>query len=68
MFPPKHLERATADALAEILERPNPPRRMRTYPRVVKRQRHNSFRVKKSTDHGVRHPRPPEIYLFSPAA
>ncbi len=33
----------------------NPKRRNRTYPRVVKRARHNSYRVKRPTDHGTRH-------------
>jgi len=51
----------------------NPPRRDRTYPRVVKRARHNSYRVKKPSDHGIRHSRPATIKLvnlspLSPAA
>ena len=33
----------------------NPGRRRRTYPRVVKRARHNSYRVKKPADKGTRH-------------
>ena len=40
-------------------------RRERTYPRVVKRARHNSYRVKKPDDHGTRHEHPPTIYLFN---
>jgi hypothetical protein len=27
----------------------------RTYPRVIKRARHNSYRVKRPGDHGTRH-------------
>jgi hypothetical protein len=51
----------------------NPPRRDRTYPRVVKRARHNSYRVKKPGDHGIRHDGPAVIKLvnlspLSPAA
>jgi len=51
----------------------NPPRRDRTYPRVVKRARHNSYRVKKPGDHGIRHDGPATIKLvnlslLSPAA
>jgi hypothetical protein len=42
-------------------------RRHRTYPRVVKRARHNSYRVKKPGDHGTRHDGPPTIRLTSPA-
>ena len=33
-------------------------RRHRTYPRVVKRARHNSYRVKKPGDYGIRRRRP----------
>ena len=33
----------------------NPERRHRTYPRVIKRARHNSYRVKRPGDHGTRH-------------
>lgn len=42
----------------------NPPRRERTYPRAVKRIRHNPHRVKKATDIGIRHANPPTIRLF----
>jgi hypothetical protein len=41
----------------------NPARRHRTYPRVVKRARHNSYRVKRASDHGTRHSQPPTIRL-----
>ena len=41
----------------------NPERRQRSYPRVVKRARHNSYRVKRPLDLGVRHDRPPTIRL-----
>ncbi len=41
----------------------NPPRRHRTYPRVVKRARHNSYRVKRASDQGIRHAQPPTIKL-----
>ena len=40
----------------------NPPRRDRTYPRVVKRARHNSYRVKKPGDHGTRHDGPANAF------
>jgi hypothetical protein len=51
----------------------NPARRHRTYPRVVKRARHNSYRVKRAEDQGTRHSQPPTIKLanlgcLSPAA
>jgi hypothetical protein len=41
----------------------NPERRNRTYPRVVKRARHNSYRVKTAADIGVRHDGPATIQL-----
>jgi hypothetical protein len=43
----------------------NPRRRHRTYPRVVKRARHNSYRVKRPGDHGIRHPGPATISLVN---
>jgi hypothetical protein len=43
----------------------NPPRRDRTYPRAVKRARHNSYRVKKPGDHGTRHDGPATIKLVN---
>jgi hypothetical protein len=35
----------------------------RTYPRVIKRARHNSYRVKRPGDHGTRHSGPATIKL-----
>ena len=40
-------------------------RRERSYPRVVKRGRHNAYRVKKPGDHGTRHHAPPTITLVN---
>jgi hypothetical protein len=40
-------------------------RRERTYPRVVKRPRHNSYHVKRPGDHGKRHSAPPTITLVN---
>ena len=40
----------------------NPPRRHRTYPRAIKRGRHNDYRVKRPGDHGT----PPTIHLLGP--
>jgi hypothetical protein len=44
----------------------NPRRRHRSYPRVVKRARHNSYRVKKPGDTGIRHDGPATIRLANP--
>jgi hypothetical protein len=53
--------------MADITRRKNlnPRRRDRTYPRVVKRARHNSYRVKKPSDHGTRHDGPAKIKLIN---
>jgi len=45
-----------------MLEKLN-ERRNRTYPRVVKRARHNHYPVKQDTDIGTRHDGPPTIHL-----
>jgi hypothetical protein len=41
-------------------------RRERSYPRVIKRARHNSYRVKKPGQHGTRHDAPATIKLVNP--
>ena len=47
----------------------NPGRRHRTYPRVVRRARHNSYQVKKPGDTGIRHDGPATVNLVNlPAA
>jgi hypothetical protein len=44
----------------------NPHRRDRTYPRAIKRARHNNYRVKKPGDTGTRHDGPATIRLTRP--
>ena len=44
----------------------NPRRRHRTYPRVIKRSRHNAYPVKKPADRGTRHDGPATIRLANP--
>jgi hypothetical protein len=41
-------------------------RRERSYPRVVKRARHNSYHVKKPGQHGIRHNAPAAIKFVNP--
>jgi hypothetical protein len=41
-------------------------RRERSYPRVVKRARHNHYAVKKPGQHGTRHDAPPTVRLCNP--
>ena len=41
-------------------------KRERSYPRVVKRARHNSYRVKKPGQRGTRHDAPATIRLVNP--
>jgi hypothetical protein len=62
-FPPDGLPAVIAAAVAEMLERLNPQRRTRTCPRVIKRARHNSYRVKRPGDIAVTHASPPTIKL-----
>ena len=65
-FPPERWSDQVAPQVIADLSAPrnrNPPRRHRSYPRVVKRARHNSYRVKKTTDTGRRHTGPPTIRL-----
>jgi hypothetical protein len=62
-FPPDHLPAITAAAFAEILERLNPHRRMRSCPRVIKRARHNTYRVKRPGDTSLTYTSPPTIKL-----
>lgn len=66
-FPPRRLARAIHETREEITERPNRERRARGYPRVVKRARHNSYRVKRPHDKMIEHPTAPKIEIHSPA-
>ncbi|MFG2259847.1 hypothetical protein [Streptomyces mirabilis] len=64
-FPLDHYERM-AEAIRRDITHPrnlNPERRQRSYPRLVKRARHNSYRVKRPGDTGTRHPTPLTIRL-----
>ncbi len=66
-FPPDHAQRIFARMMADITGDNNlNTRRERSYPRVVKRARHNSYRVKKPGDHGTRHDGPPTVRLANP--
>jgi hypothetical protein len=66
-FPPSRLNQAAADAITEILEGPNPPRRHRTCPRVIKRRR-TKYPPKRDAATITRHDGPPEIRIWAPAA
>ena len=67
LFPPEHAQRILARIMADITSENNlNTRRERSYPRVVKRARHNSYRVKKPGDNGARHDGPPTIQLANP--
>jgi hypothetical protein len=65
LFPPdqrRSIERAIADITSpQHLNK----RRERSYPRVVKRARHNSYHVKKPGQHGTRHDAPATIKLVN---
>lgn len=49
----------------EIVEKPNPPRRHRGYPRVVKRHFAKYHRIKRKSDHGGHYTEPPKIHIFA---
>ena len=67
LFPPDQRERALDRIMSAITSpRHLNTRRERTYPRVVKRARHNSYRVKKPGQHGTRHDAPAAIRLVNP--
>ena len=66
-FPPDQ-QRSLERAIAEITSpRHLNKRRERSYPRVVKRARHNHYKVKKPGQHGTRHDAPATIRLVNPA-
>ncbi|MEU8192324.1 hypothetical protein AB0C10_00925 [Microbispora amethystogenes] len=67
IFPPDRQERVVERLKKDITRKKNlnPKRRDRSYPRVVKRARHNSYRVKRPGDVGVRHDGPATIDLVN---
>jgi hypothetical protein len=70
LFPPERRDATLAKVTAQITARRhlNPRRRHRSYPRVVKRARHNHYRVKTPTDIGTRHDAPPTIRIAKVSA
>ena len=66
-FPPEQEDHLRAAIKADITRKQNlnPQRRHRTYPRAIKRARHNSYRVKRASDKGTRHAGPPTIKLVN---
>jgi hypothetical protein len=67
LSPPDQQERALGRVTAEITSPKHlNTRRERTYPRAVKRARHNSYPVRKPGQHGTRHHAPATIKLVNP--
>jgi hypothetical protein len=66
-FPPERLSALITQVNHEITTHRHlhRARRHRSYPRVVKRARHNSYRVKQPHDHGTVHTGPPTITLIN---
>ena len=64
-IPPADWADALPEHLADIAALLIPERRQRTYPRAVKRARHNNYRVKKRGETGTRHPEPATIHLHA---
>ena len=66
LSPPDQRQHALEQVTADITSPRNlNQRRERSCPRVVKRARYNSYRVKKPGDHGTRHESPPAITLVN---
>src|SRR6478736_6797234 len=63
VFPPDRLATNLRHALAEILARPTPPRRLAACPRVTKRASGTKFPRKRLDHNNIRHRSPPEIRL-----
>jgi hypothetical protein len=67
LFPPDQHKQVLDRVMADITDpRKLNTRRERSYPRVVKRARHNSYRVKKPGQHGSRYDAPATINLVNP--
>src|SRR5512138_3129946 len=64
-FPPERLADALAETIDEITEKRLGPRRNRTCPRVIKRYRAHSHRIKRTTDKIQVHTDPPKIHIFA---
>ena len=64
-FSPDRLANCTRHAVAEIRQRPNPARRLRTCPRVTKRANRSKFPRKHLGHNNIRHRAPPEIGLIN---
>ena len=61
-----HQQRTRHELAARIADKRNlNPVRHREYPRVVKRARHNSYRVKTKGDRGIRHSGPASLHLVN---
>jgi hypothetical protein len=67
LFPPDQRRQILDRVMTEITDsRKLNTKRERSYPRVVKRARHNSYRVKKPGQHGTRHDARATIKLANP--
>jgi hypothetical protein len=66
-FPPDQARRSLTAVMADITSprNLNPARRHRSYPRVTRRARRNSYRVKRPGDTGTRYHGPPTIRLVN---
>ena len=64
-FSPDRLGDALAETIDEITKKRLGPRRNRTCPRVIKRYRAHSHRIKRTTDKIQLHTDPPKIHIFA---
>jgi hypothetical protein len=67
-FPPQHNDDILRVALHEISEYPNPKRRIRSYPHVVKRTQVGDKIIKRSHRRQALYPHPPKIKITHRAA
>jgi len=67
LFPPDRQARLHALAVKRITSKRklNPPRRHRSYPRAVRRARHNYYRVKQPGETGTRYTGPATVDLVN---
>lgn len=68
IFPPNRTDGTTTDHISEIAERHNPDRRLRSYPRVVKRRTVGDKLVKRTHHREIIFTDPPEMKIQPRAA
>lgn len=68
IFPPRRNKQRRREAIAELNQRPNPERRLRAYPRVVKRKHVGTKILKKPHHKQIKYTEVPLFEISLPAA